>query len=392
MGPLRASLLSVIQSVSGPRNGGSLRLPGVQPTLKTRLKRGLETESVPASMFHLPGPNGLRRALQAIREAGADEPLAGKCEKCIARYEQFLSDENLTLDSMQSMLSDFLPEARDEVLLRNSRSVFTAMRNISGISADAMVVVMILYPGSQDRDYHEGLIRGFMGWERLRGDAWPHAHGSQVHNPGDSIPYPAQTLDGQPLSGKPNETLLEEFCHGPVPQFQLQSEDASSVLYVDTPEIGVRSSCSFLFGERLPDAISRRPDGPDDGRFRLFSAAVRVPIRRLLFDVILHDEVWPGITPQVDTYRTVPDGRVHEPDMPARQWDRIDLGAALRVLPRGLKAVETSTMGGYRRLINHVFSRLGQSPAAFRGYRLDLAYPLYGMQYTMRFDVSSLGG
>lgn len=384
--PLRAALRGLLKAV--PQTSARRRgVPGVHATLGSRLRRGTETESIPASLFHLPGPDGLRRAVEALKRFNPDPALVADCERCIAHYEEFLRAENLTLDALQALLSQYLPEARDEVIARNAQVVFAGMRNLSGCSADAQIVTFVVFPGKTPEDHDEVVIQGFVGWERLREDAWPHTLGSRIYNMSEGDQRAPLTIDGLRVSGR-SDALLSEFCVGQPPTFQRFGADRADVLYVTGAEVGAHSSCTFFVAEHLPDALSVRLDATS--HLRAFNVAPRIPLRRLMVDVFLHDDVWPGIIPNVATFRIVPDGRVHEHDEATRSFDRLELGTSLMPLTRGLNAIDTSAHGAYSQLIHSSLKRMGKSPTNFRGWRLDVDYPVYGVQYSTRIDLSRM--
>lgn len=381
--PLRVAfrgLLEAIPKAQARRRG----VPGLHATLASRLRRGAETESVPASLFHLPGPDGLRRALKALRKFNPDPPLLAEAERCIDRYDEFLRDEGLTLDALQAMLAQYLPEAREDVLTRNAQVVFSGMRNLCGCSADAQIVTYIVFPGATADDHDEIVMQGFVGWERLRADAWPHVIGYRIYDADDANGPTNFTVDGVAITGR-GDALLPEYCDGPIPVFQRFGDDATDVLYVAGAEVGVRSACTFFLAEHFRNALSAAPS--ERARLRSFNVVPRIPLRRLLVDVLLHDDVWPGRYPTVETYRTSPEGRVHEPDRRRRHWDRLELGGSIASLARGLPAIETSAYGDYSRLVHSTLRRLKQPADRFRGYRLDVTYPVHAVQYSMSLDL-----
>ena len=105
----------------------------------------------------------------------------------------------------------------------------------------------------------------------------------------------------------------------------------------------------------------------------------------LLFDVLVHEAVYPASEPALLIYDTVLDGVADVNDR-RRDADRLDLMESVGLLGRGSAKFRVGEVPNYVDLIRHVFDRMGWNDEDFRGYRCRIDYPIYGSQVVMAFD------
>ena len=120
-------------------------------------------------------------------------------------------------------------------------------------------------------------------------------------------------------------------------------------------------------------------------------AEISTPAKALLFDALLHEDVYAGQSPDLFLYDTAFDGVASVNDR-SRDIDRLDLAESVQDLGRGLPAFRTSVVPRYVEMLQLVFDRMGWDDAAFRGHRCRIDYPVYGSQVTMAFTPPSAPG
>lgn len=386
--PLQQALRKLLGSdTAGPRR--PVRLP-VNPTLRSRITRGIETDHIPSALFHLPGPNGLRAAVTASRKAGGKADLIDACQQRIDAYESFLEAENVNRDALQAMVGDLAPEARSTVVRTNGQAVHKAMANLTGYSAETMLATIIVLPGESPGRCTIAQVTGFVDLQQLRSGAWSMTSGYGVT--GGNAPTP-RTLDGEPITDDRTAALLGDYCSRPMPRFRVHQTPRRQVYQLAAQEVGWRSATTFFFGEVVPDALPDPParSGEVAPPRAMLSSVIATPARRLHFDVLLHASVWRGAHATLDTFRIVPHGPVDESAVEDRQQERIELGAQLRSLPVTSPAFGASRVDRYGEMIDEVLQRLDVDAEALRGYRCELVYPLYGAQFAVRFELSEKG-
>ena len=114
-------------------------------------------------------------------------------------------------------------------------------------------------------------------------------------------------------------------------------------------------------------------------------AEVGTPAKTLVFDVLVHKDIYPGSEPTLAIYDTAFDGVADVNDR-ARDIDRLDLSETIQMLGEGVSKFRTAQVPRYAKMLLHVLDQLKWDASMFRGYRCKIDYPLYGSQVAMMFD------
>jgi hypothetical protein len=199
----------------------------------------------------------------------------------------------------------------------------------------------------------------------------------------------AQTLDGRVIDDA-SPPLIPEFCSQPVPDIRIRRVGESLFYTLAGEGFGAASAVDVFFADvnrselqRIPAA---HPDRPGGERGVYFFAEVSVPAKALQFDLLVHQDLYPGKDPILRIHDTAFDG-VADPLDARRDLDRIDLLESITSLGRGLSAVRAAGVPRYAELIHHAMHRCGYPAAEFRGYRCAIDYPLHGSQVSMVFSM-----
>ena len=204
-------------------------------------------------------------------------------------------------------------------------------------------------------------------------------HGSSI-----SPPPGAQrlSLDGEPIAAKYGAPFLPEFSTSPLPPFDVRIDGEIVHYLLSGDEVGVSSSVDLFFADVMRDrypangSISKKPATP--------GAVVDVPVKTLIIDVLIHEDVWPGVQPELHVYDTAGRG-IANPIDPARDMDRLDVLDSIQDLGSSLSRFRTSVVADYCDLIRCVCDKLGWDSGRFRGFRYKIDYPIYGTQASMIF-------
>lgn len=375
-------------SIGESKSGGRSLSQGIHPSIRSRLTRALETENELASLYRMPGPDGLRRVVKAAQRAGLDAEVLAECESRITDYERFFVDEDISRETLHSMLAGHLFEVRDAVMRSSAQASFRARCGITGYYAECLVLSLLVFPGSVEGHCNIAVLRGCLGWRRLRKDAWFMAHGYQVRSDDIGDISRHTDLDGVPIQELAGAPLLEPYCSTPLPVFEAVSMPHGRNYYLKSEDVGVRSLTDFFVGEILWDSqLAVRTETATHARE---SIVMSTPSKQMVFDVLIHRDVWAGSSPTIECFNIVPQGIVTEGNHRLRQNDRIEIDVANRKLAPGLREVGCAAAKNYREVVQSSVSRLGYSMRDFHGYRSEMAYPLYGSQLSYRFELPEL--
>ncbi len=115
-------------------------------------------------------------------------------------------------------------------------------------------------------------------------------------------------------------------------------------------------------------------------------AEIDLPSRLLMFDVLVHKDIYPGADPQLLIYDTVIKGVADINDQ-SRDIDRMELLEAIHPLGMGSAKCRNANVPRYIELLRSVYSHLQWNDLEFRGYRCAIDYPIYGTQVVMAFTL-----
>jgi len=199
----------------------------------------------------------------------------------------------------------------------------------------------------------------------------------------DGRPRLPRTLAGEPVESY-NGLRLEQFCSHPPPKLAVNRAGEIVHYTLAGDEFGPKSAVDLILAEKNLAEIDRYVPRERGRKANVF-AEVGTPTKLLQFDVLLHDDVYPGSEPELRVYDTALDG-VADVNDPSRDIDQFDLAESIQLLGRGPARIPSPHVSQYDDLVRHAFDQLGWNLDAFRGYRCTIDYPVYGSQVAMVFD------
>ncbi len=351
-------------------------------SLTSRLFRALEMDDSLAALYRMPGPQGLRLVLKAARNAVVNnsEPIL-RAEEAVTELERLVDNEVGDWKALQAALCGWIPEAREQFEIANRQAAFRAMSNLKGVTADAMVSVTLIHPGSANPEWVDRAgITGMCRMRRLRpGTPMGFLHGSSIAPPPGTQRL---SLDANPIGPRHGAPLLREFSSSPVPEFDVRVDGDIVHYLLKGRGVGVGSLVDLYFADvmrgRYPahKSISPRPATP--------GAVIDVPVKTLIVDVLVHEDVWPGVEPELHIYDTAVRGIANPVDA-ARDMDRIDVLETIQYLGTQSSRFRTTEVACYGDMVRSVCHTLGWDSESFRGFRCRVEFPLYGAQVSMIF-------
>ena len=357
-------------------------------SLTSRLLRALELDDPLASLYRMPGPQGLRLVLKAARKALADnpEPIV-RAEETVSELENLVATEVGDWKALQAALCGWIPEAREQFEIANRQAAFRAMSNIKGVTADVMVSVTLIHPGSANDDWLDRAgITGLCRLKRLRpGTPMGFLHGSSIAPPPGTERL---SLEANPIDVSHEAPLLREFSSSPTPKFKVRIEGDIVHYVLEGDDVGLGSLVDLYFADvmrgRYPahKSISPRPATP--------GAVIDVPVKTLIVDVLVHEDVWRGAEPELHMYDTAVRG-IANPVDDSRDIDRIDVLESIQNLGTQSSRFRTTEVACYGDMVRFVCSKLGWDSGHFRGFRCRVDYPVYGTQVSMIFRPPASG-
>jgi hypothetical protein len=379
---LAQALQSVLDAVPGaPRGPAAIaRTIGVDKVLASRAFKAARSHEPLAVAYLAPGPEPLRKLLRAARKGAVAPGLIAEGEEAVREFEALICQEAGDRSALDTMISGWLLEARSVFDLRRKQSAFRAMSQLLGAASESTLSVVMLHPSTDGENLDLVCLVGFYGLQRLR--AGSAVKFSTRRLPTGERPRVPCTLSGKPIEGV-DGLRLDEFSSKPPAELNV-SRVAQVVHYALAGDrLGPRSATDLVFAEvNRAELRHHLPEQPQ--RLRHVSSDVTVPTKLLIFDALLHEDVYAAADPELFIYDTSFDGAADVND-PARDIDRLDVYERIQYLGTGTSKFRMTEVRRYGELLGHVFSSLGWEGGRFRGYRCRVEYPIYGTQVTMAF-------
>ncbi len=382
---LRDTLLEVLEQLpaSGPQPLAT-RL-GLNKVLTSRLLKAVRTRDPMAMVFHCPGPAPLQRFLKAARRVGVSLPVLQPAEAAVEAFARLVRDEIGDRSALNALISAWLPDARSEFELRQKQAAFRALSQLRGAAAAMNIATVLLHPSADGKHLDVVWIFGLLSLQRLRPGVPVKFSTRRLLSATDKPRHPT-TLDGTTLTDLDDVgTLrLDEFCDSPPALVDVHRSGESVHYVLGGDAYGPSSAVDLLMAEANLGEMPRYiPEG--SGRKGYVFAEVGTPARSLLFDVLIHPDVYPGSTPSLLLYDTALDG-VADVNDPSRDIDRMELTESIQHLGRGSSMYRLAGVPHYVAMLRHVTERMGWDADEFAGYRCCIDYPVYGSQVVMAFD------
>ena len=119
------------------------------------------------------------------------------------------------------------------------------------------------------------------------------------------------------------------------------------------------------------------------------AVGVDTPSKAMIFDVLAHEDLFPGQDPALEIYRTV---GVVSMKHAGREVDRMDVRESVQRLGKGIAKFRAAETPEYQDVIRHVCSQRGWDANALRGYRCRIDFPIYSSEIVLGFELPEVGG
>lgn len=377
---MRTVLDSVQRATPGPQ--ALARALGVDKVLASRVLKAMRSKDPMTATHCMPGPDPLRRLVKAAGKRGADPGSLVKATRAIDNFEILIRDRIGDRSLLDAILSSWVPEARREFELRRKQSAFKAMSQLRGVQAESLVAMAVIGPSADGKLLDVVWVNGLAGVHRVRPGVGVKVTTRRMAAPGTPGRQP-RSLDGRALED-PEGLMLRGFCSEPTPRMDVRKVGEVVQYTLADDGFGPSAAVDVFFAEanlsELPRYIPRT-----SGRKSYFFAEVVTPAKLLQFDVLVHEDVYPGPEPALRIYDTSFEGVASVND-PSRDIDRLDMLESIEPLGMGLSRFRSGVVPRYAELVRHVFTTIGTDGARYRGYRCRIDYPVYGSQVAMVFE------
>jgi hypothetical protein len=355
------------------------RLLGVNIVLTSRLLKAAQQHDPLAVAHMIPGPEPLRRLLRAAEKKNIDPAVVRDARLAVDGFERLIEEVAGDRSALDAIISGWLPDAREKIELLAKQSIFRGVSQLLGTACDLEHYCAILYPSMGQAGRADQLwIIVTRGLRRVR--------------PGLVVKYETVHSDTSMLTvmGEHVEGLrglfLDQFCSKPLPRLHVSHLGDRVQYTLQGDDVGVQSGVDLVQCTLLPGKKALHRSAGEPPRKTAVSIGLAMPSKTLIFDLLVHDDVYPGQHPAFGLYRTESDGVV-EPNDAGRDVDRLDVIESIQPLGKGIAKFRSSETPAYQEMIRHVCEKRQWDGSKLRGYRCRIEYPMYSSQIVLAFDV-----
>ena len=391
---LRSSISAVIEAIPGAdpinRPIDLQRALGLRSTLAWQIHKLGSSANPVTEGPPIPGPEALKRFFKAAASRGVSKSLIESAARAVDQLQDFVKAHAGDRSAFDSMVSGLQQAGSAAVDLQHKRAAFKAQGHIWGVRARTHLACAIFHPSATDPDRADSIaLRGVVDLKRFRPDARVVISRSATAGNDGKDPYSPvrEPIDpeGFAAHGIP---LLTEFSTRPAPRFESITGPGGDVTMVITGDtVGNRSRVTCLTGEVLRKAVPRYRN-EHTGHEAICSRS-RVPCETLIFDLLVHDEVYGGpLSPTVGVYSNAGGENLFLP----QEVDRLNLRESIACLGRGPAVLATPHVPRYPEMVEHALQRTGWDGDRLLAYRCRVEYPVLPSTIMVRFDLPDRPG
>ena len=356
---------------------------GVNRAVTSNLLKAISQDN-PLEILHvIPGPEPLRKITARLKDGSVPKALLDAAAGAIDAFDLLINDQAGTRPALDALIAPYLPGARAKLELASRYAVFKGISQLKGVQGELWIGTAVITPSPTDPERLDlTWLNGASAIQRMR--------------PGVDVrfsyrfPQKSSQPDVTELELGPGDdvTSLEQFCANPPARLLARSVGDAVHYHLPDDILGPKEKVDMFVVDHHPASMRRfavpDADASAPQQTALF-VEIAIPVANLVFDVILHEDVFPDAQAQLYFYDTGYNGVANVNDK-SRDHERVDQVAPLKLLAKGMGAFETEHLPNYLPMLNHMAKRHGWDLAKFRGHRLNLQYPVFGWQVSMAFE------
>lgn len=350
---------------------------GIDAMLAWQVLKIARADEPLAAGIKVPARVSMQKLLKSAGRRRVPDAVTDRVSRAFDEYERLVADHAGSRSDFEMMVSAYLPGAREKAELAGKQAAFKGMSQVKGVMAEADFTAAFFIPNPDGVTIDNAMIEGHLGIRRI----WP---GSQILFSDAVFGASSQlrTLAGDPISSG-QETLVPNFSTSPLPKFKHHAAGTISYNSVLSQDIGLRSAVDLVRAMYRTSSHSRYRR-PGKNATSGMIEVLEFPAKRLTLDVFVHESLYPNTTPELGVYDTSSDGIAMYND-PAREHDRMHTHEVIRPIGNGFTQAKLTHIPRYVEMLQYVSDTCRLNPREYRGYRLDVQYPVHAAQYTIAF-------
>lgn len=378
---LGQSIHAVLQGIDGCSMSPTdlARRLDISRVIISRLLSAIRKADPIETLTRIPGPESLRTIVRAASAHGVSHAHIQHASQSIDAFDELIREHFGTRSALNAALSSTNPDAKSQFEQASRYQVFKGMSQIVGAQSKLWLTCMMLTPSKDKPDAIDiSTIHGTSGLRRLR----PDTPIRFVYG------MPPEYEDKRQSPVRRGTDLSSFLVHDAAPL--RVDEENGQIINTFAPEVAGKDDLYDMLAEVYIPNGSNRYAAP--GRnYRGTTVIPDVPVVTLVSDVILCDDIFEGIEPELFLYNTMPRGGADIED-PKRDVDRVQTHERLRNKGTGTEQLAIAEFPKYRDMVAYLCEKNHTNPDDIRTYRLAIPYPVYGFQHTIAFPVPQRAG
>jgi len=379
---LQSALQAVVQRLppEAQRTTGLSSLGRVNKVFASRLLKALRQEDPMAVVHHLPGPEPLRRFLDGMPQEHLSPRIRQQAKSAVESFQQLIETEAGDRAALQTMMSNWLGDARQEFELRRRQAAYKAISELHGASVDLNLSAAILHPSANEDFLDLVWLMSMIGLQRLR-------PGAQLRVDTRLMSDEGHQRQPKVFIGEELEQILPEglgaYCPHGAARIEAEQLQGTMNYFLGGEDFGPHRRSDMLLVEANREELRRyRPEEPNR-RSYVYSNPTP-PSQGLVLDLFLHKSLLDEEAPELLIYDTAGVGP-RDPNDPLCRFDVLEQAEELDYADSAHGFLPVSEYPPYERLLGHVLERLDWNPKEFHLWRARVAYPLHSSQVTVAF-------
>ncbi len=325
---------------------------------------------------YVPARGGMKTFLNGAARRNVPARLIESAAAAVQEFERLIDVHADDRASLEMMLSACASRSDEQTNGAWRKAAFMGNSYIWGVRAKTQLKAHFLHPGTERGRMDIASLRGFVGLRRMRPNVpWVVARARCTDDDGEvRRPFAAEPLDTADAGAESSDAvpLLRKFCSKPLPRFRRTIRQHGFVEdeLVEGP-VGNTAAITCITGEVSRGVASYyRSENNECGAV---VARMRTPCEALVFDQLVHEDLFGRISPELIIYSQLTGGP--SIPFPGMERDRLPVSEPVEYLGKGPSVVYTPHVPRYAEMVQHVFDQLGLDGERFDVYRVVLLYP-----------------
>lgn len=393
LGDLQDAVRDVLRAASagGPRAVGGKgditkaidvdRIFGVDHPLGWRIYQISVARTPLAAAPHVPVRQAMHRFLKSASRRRIPAEQVQRVSRSFDDFERLVTVHAGSRSEFEALASAFVPEARVKQEQTAREAAYRAMSLVRGVSIETDLNAMFLHPSGDGSTADWAYLSCVIGFRRLRPDTHVLFRYTATSDRHRNV---MMSLRGEPIDDQ-HTGLLDDFSTKPLPSFDVSQSKVETQYRLIDANIGLQGAVDIAMAFQHRKFYELYHCGRD--RHAATIANIPMPVRRMVYDHYIHNDVYRGVLPRLYVHNYAARGLVLDYDQPVRDGDRLPAHETISALPGGMEGVPIPDSPRYHEMLRHVTDTLGWNPQDFRGYRLEVEFPIYGAQYAMAYEL-----